>query len=165
MIMNIRIIFVFALSIFSMQLNQATAQTCASPTPLTFGVPANNLTTCGLGNPFDQEDACGNTFMNGEDYVFSYTPTTVGLNDCVSINLTALTPPTAKRAIFVFDGCPDLAGTNCIAQVVFTGTGNPNINISNLQLTVGTPYMIVVSNNFLCHSFNIAVSGGACTPP
>jgi hypothetical protein len=137
------------------------SQTCSSPTVLTLGSALNNQTTCGKANPFDKEDACGNEFLTGEDFVFSYTPSASGIDDCISIQLTCTAY--GLRGLFVFDGCPDAAGTKCIAQAV--AMGNTGTSIDNLKLNAGTNYKIVVSGSSGCHSFNIAVVAGSCSTP
>ena len=107
-----------------MALPDAKAQTCNNPKVLNLGIPVDT-STCGAPNNFDQEDACGNTFMSGREYVFSYTPASI-IDNCVSITVTGVSA-IVNRGLFVFDGCPNVAGTKCIAQAVYTGLNAPNI--------------------------------------
>ena len=62
---------VVAVGIGNMGIQAIKAQTCLSPTVLNYTVPSGTLSTCGAANNFTQYHACGNTFMNGQEYVFS----------------------------------------------------------------------------------------------
>jgi hypothetical protein len=114
-------------------------QTCSNATPIC-SVPftLTGLSTAGAGNDYDSTtSACHSIFMNGEDYVFSYTPTAT---QCirVSINSTGTNP-----AVFVYNGCPNTAGTYCLGSAEnLTGTAT----INSVSLTSGQTYYIVVDN-------------------
>ena len=93
-------------------------------------------TTCGFGDDYSSADACGNFYMNGDDYVFQYTPPT---DQSISITLNNTLSYTG---FFVLDNCPDAPGATCVASVT-EFSGNPEI--CNVDLTGGTSYFIVVS--------------------
>ena len=94
------------------------------------------LTTCGAGDCYSSTSACGSLYMNGEDYVLSFTPSATGPFEFVTNGTTTWT------GIFVLDGCPDSGGTNCIGSSTLSG-GLPQIQ--DLNLTGGQTYYIVVS--------------------
>jgi len=94
------------------------------------------LTTQGSGNDYSSTDACGSIYMNGNDYVFEYTPLT---DTCVDI---ILSNTGSYTGLFLMDGCPDQLGTNCIASDEQSG-GNPSI--LDFTLLGGTTYYIVIS--------------------
>ncbi len=121
-----------------------------------------NLTTCGKGN--DYQNYCGESrYMDGEDYLFSYTPSVSG---CVNITLSnTLT----YCAVFVFNGCPSTAGTTCVAQNTNNGNGNPSVG--DVALSAGTTYYIMVDTwpDPTCSKFDISIincpDGMSCNRP
>lgn len=94
------------------------------------------LTTCGFGDDFTSSDACGSSYLGGDDIVIAYTPTT---SDCISIDLSNTNTYTG---VFVTNNCPDNAGTQCLASNT-SYSGNPTIN--SFYVTAGTTYYITVS--------------------
>src|SRR5690606_17906365 len=71
------------------------------------------MSTAGAGNDYDSLNAaCHDPFMNGSDFVYSFTP---AANICAEfqLNTTGINP-----GLFIFDGCPNTGGTNCIASVI-----------------------------------------------
>lgn len=120
----------------------SSGTTCSSSTSIcSIPFSATGLSTSGFINDYDSANsACHDPFMNGEDYVFSYTPTS---NGCikVSVNSTGANP-----GVFIFDACPNLLGpsTHCIASST-AATGNVIIN--SVSLVAGTTYYILIDNN------------------
>lgn len=114
-------------------------------------------TTCGAGNNFDIDDACGSTFMQGEDFVYKYTSPG---NECINIRLTNTG---TDVGLFVMDGCPLADATQCLAKVE-ESAGNNEIQSVNLP-TAGT-YYIVVSSQVgacaICTGFDILVQSAPC---
>lgn len=110
--------------------------TCANAFPIpSLPYTQQGFTTCGFGDDYDNADACGSPFMDGEDFVFKYTSPG---NECIRIDLENTDLYTG---FFVFDGCPDLAATNCIAQRTEI-SGNPLIR--RIDLVNPGDYYIVV---------------------
>jgi hypothetical protein len=143
--------------------SSTTGMTCANATPIC-AIPFSQtgLSTAGFGNDYDSANsACHDPFMNGEDYLFSYTPPS---DICIRVQVTStgLNP-----GIFVFDGCPNvLASTHCIASSIAT-TGTMTINSITLQ--AGTTYYFLVDNDTLGSAppnipFNIDITQLATTP-
>jgi hypothetical protein len=130
---------------------------CANPAVIA-SVPfaQNGQTTCGFGNNFSSSSACGSSYMNGDDFVYSYTPAT---NQCINV---ALTGTSTWTGVFVTNGCPTV-GT-CVAQNT-NSAGNPSVN--NVSLIAGNTYYIVISTWPLpqCTPFNINISVCAPQPP
>ena len=142
----------FSLVTFSLQ----GQNTCASPTGIVaLPFSATGQTTSGTGDDYDNTDACSSTSLNGDDYVYSYTP---AQNECVSIQLRNTV---TCAGLFVLDDCPDVGGATCIGSA--TGQG-PIVN--NLSLTSGTTYYFVVSSNPSCAQstpFDIYIRSTAST--
>jgi hypothetical protein len=120
----------------------ATGTTCANPTWIcSLPYTQNGLTTAGFGSEYDSANSvCHDPFMNGEDYVFAFTPPT---NTCIRI---AVSTTGALPGLFVFDGCPNIPSTHCIASTV--NSVGP-ISINSVSLIAGTTYYILVDNDTL----------------
>jgi Secretion system C-terminal sorting domain len=126
---------------------------CGNPT-LIASIPYTNtgLTTCGNGNTYTSANsACANTYMNGEDYIFRYSSPG---NECINISLSGTTN---WVGLFVYNGCPNVVGTTCVAQAT-SGSGNPSL--SNVLLATPGTYYFMVSTlpPPTCTAFNISIS-------
>ncbi len=136
---------------------------CGNPM-LIASLPYSNtgLTTCGNGNTYTSAHACGSTYMNGEDFIFRYTSPG---NECINLSLTGTTN---WVGLFVYNGCPNIVGTTCVAQAT-NGSGNPSLN--NVTLTAAGVYYFLVSTlpPPTCTAFNISISkcptGSTCGYP
>jgi hypothetical protein len=134
--------------------------TCATPL-IVCSVPYSQpgLSTSGMGNEYDSLNAtCHSDFMNGEDFVFSYTPSA---NQCIKITLTNTG---SNPGVFITDGCPDLASSNCLgSSQSFINT----VQINSVSLVAGTTYYIVVDNNSAGGSmpFDISISTVGISQP
>ena len=145
-------------------ISSSSGATCANATAIcSIPYSQSGLSTTGYGNDYDSTNSkCHDPFMNGEDYVFSYTPTT---NQCIriAVNSTGTNP-----GVFVFDGCPNLLGTtNCLSSAV-NSTGNLVIN--SISLLAGITYYIVVDNNTIAGAptsipFNINITNVGTSQP
>ncbi|MDB4533279.1 T9SS type A sorting domain-containing protein [Vicingaceae bacterium] len=115
----------------------------------------SGLTTCGFGDDYDSGDACGSSYMGGDDIVIAYTPTTT---ECVDITLTNTDTWTG---VFILDDCPDQGGASCLSSNT-NSAGNPSI--SSFNVTAGTTYYIVVSTfpSPQCTAFDLDII--ACPP-
>jgi hypothetical protein len=116
----------------------------------------SGLTTCGFGDDYSSLDACGSSYMNGDDIVIEWTPTTT---ECVEV---ALSNTGTWVGVFITDGCPDDPGAACLANSTASG-GNPTI--SGFNVTAGTTYYITVSTwpSPQCTAFDIDIA--PCPPP
>ncbi|PLX11891.1 MAG: hypothetical protein C0594_03075, partial [Marinilabiliales bacterium] len=100
---------------------------------------------------YDANDACGSSYMTGNDYVFTYTP---GTDQYVSIKLynaegvfNMLTMDNIGQVgLFVTEGCPDDPTSVCVAKNE-AQEGNPVLD--GVLLSAGVQYFIVVSTNDL----------------
>jgi hypothetical protein len=125
---------------------------CSSPTNIaSLPYTANNLTTCCKQNDYTPTDGCANSYMDGEDYMFTYTPS---VNQLINITISGTGSYTG---VFVTDDCPDAGGVNCIAQNT-NSSGNPFL--CDVSLDAGTTYYIMVDTDPTpnCTNFNIQVS-------
>lgn len=109
----------------------------------------NGLTTCGFGNEYNDTDACNNDFMNGEDFVFEFTP-----SETADYNIY-LNNASSSVGCFVMDDCPDAIGVNCLSR----WTLFYRLNFLSVTLQAGETYYIVVSsyNTTPCTAFDIQI--------
>lgn len=115
----------------------------------------SSLTTCGFGNEYNSTHACNDAYMNGEDFIFTYT---IPGPQCVDI-FTSNTDD--WTGLFVYNGCPDLVGTTCIASNVSI-YGNPTL-LGTLLPSAGTYYFMVDTKPAPnCTPFDILVD--TCRP-
>ncbi|HPF00187.1 MAG TPA: hypothetical protein PKY63_05935, partial [Bacteroidales bacterium] len=115
------------------------------------------MTTNGAGDDFSSSDACGSSYMNGDDYTFSYTP---AANQCISVTLTNTD---TWVGVFVTQGCPQ--GGTCVASTT-SSTGNPSLSF--VSLTGGVTYFITISTypSPQFTPFDISIQSITCpTPP
>ena len=113
------------------------------------------LTTCGAGDDYSNADACGSSYMGGDDFTIAYTPTT---SECVQFGLSNTG---TWVGIFLTDNCPNVPGANCLTSGT-NSAGNPSMNYT---VTAGTTYYITVSTFPApqCTAFDIDII--ACPPP
>lgn len=113
------------------------------------------LTTCGAGDDYSSANACGSSYMDGDDYVIEYTPTTT---ECMQFSLTNTG---TWVGIFLTDDCPDAGGVSCLTSATASG-GNPSISYT---VTAGTTYYITISTwpTPQCTAFDINIA--SCPPP
>lgn len=126
------------------------AITCANATVIA-GLPyaGNSLTTCCAGNEYTSANVCASSYMNGEDYIFAYTPS-------VNISVDITTSGTSSATgLFISDKCPSAGGANCVGMS--TGT---NPTLCGINLTAGTTYYITVDTwpSPTCTNFNIIMT-------
>jgi hypothetical protein len=130
-------------------INYISFSQCNDLTVNTTTYSNTGLTTCGFGDDFSSTDACGSSYMGGDDYVIVYTPTTTG-----NIDIT-LSNTGTWVGLFVTDLCPNNAGATCISSNTASG-GNPSI--TGLSVTAGTTYYITVSTWPSMKSFGTALN-------
>ncbi|MGC6432871.1 MAG: hypothetical protein ACON4M_01600, partial [Crocinitomicaceae bacterium] len=113
-------------------------------------IPYNQtgLTTCGAGDDYSSSSACGSSYMNGDDYVFEYTPS---INQSLSIQLANVG---SWVGLFVTQGCPDVG--SCISSDTQVSS-NPSLVAA---LTGGVTYYIIISTypSPQCTPFDIDIS-------
>ena len=126
------------------------AVTCANATNITALPFTNAGTTCCAADTYTSADGCLSTYQDGEDFLYTYTPSA---NETVDINLTGTLSYTG---IFVTDACPSSGGVNCVGSAT-NAAGNPSL--CGLSLTAGTTYYIMVDTDPTpdCTPFNISV--------
>lgn len=129
-----------------------TPSDCSNATVIS-SVPysATGLTTCCKADDYDATDGCTSTYQDGEDYLFSYTPTT---NQAIDITLSGTTSYTG---VFVTDRCPSNNSAVCIGQGT-SSSGNPSI--CGVALNAGTTYYIMIDTQPgpTCTGFNINIT-------
>jgi len=133
---TISIFLIFTILSASINLLSAQGSTCADPivvSTLPFSQSAINTTNF----PNTYSNVCGSTAMNGNDVIFSYTPS---VNQYVKISLSNATSLSGDIGIFITTLCPDNPAVTCLSSAF--GTSNPILN--NLSLTAGTQYFIII---------------------
>lgn len=106
-------------------------------------------TTCEYGNDYGADDACTTSYMEGEDFVFEYTP---AANITVDI---VLTNTDNWVGVFVTEGCPDVG--SCV-DFATSADGNPSLN--GVSLIGGVTYFIIVDTfpDPVCTAFDISIT-------
>lgn len=127
--------FIVLFFAFVYQINAQTGYTCSTPDVIS-ALPYNitGLTTAGSGDDYNATACGGSTYMDGEDYIFTYTPA-ASQNIAITLSNTGL-----GVGLFVMDACPD-ATPNCV-DYVEGQTGNPAI--ANVALSAGNTYYIII---------------------
>ena len=131
---------------------QEPGTNCEYSYPLTDAMmpfSATGMTTCGFGDDYSSADACESSYMNGDDFVFEYTPT-----DDVLISVT-LSETGTYTGVFIIEGCPDVGA--CVSYNL-QSSGNPYLD--EIELTGGTTYFIIVSTwpSPQCTDFDIVIT-------
>jgi hypothetical protein len=105
---------------------------CASATNIA-SLPFSNSgqTTCCRVNSYTTSQGCGSAYQDGEDFMYTYTPSA---NQTIDITLTGTLSYTG---VFITDNCPSVGSANCIASATST-SGNPTL--CGVSLTAGTTY-------------------------
>ncbi|TAH42641.1 MAG: T9SS type A sorting domain-containing protein [Bacteroidetes bacterium] len=148
---------------FTICVENFAASNCGNATVIPTTLPQTYTcqTTCGSVNDYNSTMGCLSTYMNGEDFVYSYTPTSL-VNSCISISVSG-TGASSNPGIFVLNNCPNAGGVVCLASATSAG---PTVSISSVSLTIGTTYYIVISNNNTpaCIPFNITIASAGLAP-
>jgi len=121
-----------------------------------FGLPFTNLnaTTCGAGD--DVQDGPCELFdevLNGEDYVYTYTPVNDG---CIDIMITGAN---LNTGLSVYDACPEFAN-ECIGQTM--NALNDTLLLNGLEVSSFNPIFISVSNGDACTDYQISIMDVEC---
>jgi len=98
-------------------------------------------TTCGKCDNFNQGDGCSGlyaSYLNGDDVVYTYTPSTLETLDFV------LSDNDNYTGIFIMDGCPTSPSTNCVAKFASI---SGNVVLGGVTLNPGTTYYIIISSD------------------
>ncbi|HBX52582.1 MAG: hypothetical protein A2W98_10000 [Bacteroidetes bacterium GWF2_33_38] len=109
-------------------------------------------TTCGFINDYSSADACGSTYMNGEDVVYSYTPIEDETISAGISNASAI-----KMGLFILDSCPDDTTASCIASSE-SDTGIPTICATNLIGGQTYYFIVATQSTTACSDFKLIVS-------
>lgn len=134
-----------------------TGITCANAVTIpSIPYSQTGLSTACHGDDYSSADACGSSYMNGDDYIFEFTP---AINQSVSITLNNTT---TDVGLFIIDRCPNAGGANCVASATETA-GNPSI--CGVSLTAGTTYYIIVSSDGSPQSTPFDITIGAASTP
>lgn len=133
-----KLVLSFCLSVLIVfQFFAQTGSSCTEPDVIP-AIPYSQqgLTTAGLFNYY-MSTPCGNNYISGKDYVFTYTP-------AVSQNIKVTLSNTTAYGVgvFILDACPSDTDANCIA---FNEGQNGNPVIPSAALIANTTYYIIVS--------------------
>jgi len=135
---------------------------CTDPIVVS-SLPYNTTdTTANYQDDYDGSagENCGqssNYYLNGDDVVYSYTP-----SSDTSINVS-MTPDTTYSGIFVYDSCDDI-GTECVAGI---GESNSNERVFDMNVYAGTTYYIVISTWASPQSvgYDLSITENTCSDP
>ena len=125
--------------------NTCKNHSCSAPSNISsLPYSASNLTTCGNCDNYSSADACGSTFMDGSEYVFTYTPASDGW---VDVQLTTAHDGLRNgAAVFLLDNCPN-SGANCLASSTVQYPANHGSPHIIFDMDAGQTYYIVVAND------------------
>lgn len=132
--------------------------TCASATVIS-SLPFSEAgqTTCCRGNNITMANAnvCSSGYMDGEDYLYSYTPT---VNETIDMTLTGTLSYTG---LFVASKCPSAGGAGACVASATSSSGNPSL--CGVALTAGTTYYIMVDTDPTpnCTPFNVNITSSS----
>ena len=129
--------------------------TCASATNISsLPFSSSGETTCCRVNTYTSSNGCGSSYQDGEDFMYTYTPSA---NETIDITLTGTLDYTG---IFITDNCPNAGGVNCVASAT-SFDGNPTL--CGVSLTAGTTYYIMVDTDPSpsCTPFNINITSSS----
>jgi Secretion system C-terminal sorting domain len=107
---------------------------CSDQTIASLPFNQAGMSTAGFGDDYSSTDACASSYMNGDEYIFDYTPAS---NETINITLTNTG---TYVGIFVTDNCPDIG--SCVGSAT-DFSGNPILSCVNL--TAGITYFFTVS--------------------
>ena len=127
------------------------ASVCANAEVISSIPFTSTNTTCCRGDDYKVTDGCLSLYTDGEDYLYSFTPTT---NQIISISVSGTTTYTG---VFVTDKCPNAGGVSCVAQQT-SASGNPML--CGVSLNAGTTYYIMIDTDPgpTCTPFSITVT-------
>ncbi len=111
--------------------------------------------TCNSCDNYSSSDACGSSYLNGDDFVFEYTPAS---NITVEVDLTS---DATYDGVIVTEGCPDV-GT-CVSAITSSSSGASG----QVSLIGGTTYYFTVSTEpspQCINSFTLNINV-PCDPP
>jgi len=137
---------------FNIDITYPIGNICENALPIN-SIPYNYTgTTVGSGNDYTNGLGCSNSYLTGRDFVFEYNSPG---DEVIGIELENLNDD--RHSLFVFDGCPDDAATNCM----YDGTA---ISIDSVFLETvyfqnpGTYYVVVSSYaiSTLVYDFDIS---------
>lgn len=117
--------------------------TCEAASPITSLPFTETENTSSFGSNYDGNpgaQGCGvtNDYLNGDDVVYSYTPS---VNQLISLSLSNLSDNYA--GMFVYTACENI-GVTCYAATA-NESSTDDLNINPLSVTAGTTYYIVIS--------------------
>ncbi|MBN2727723.1 MAG: T9SS type A sorting domain-containing protein [Bacteroidales bacterium] len=124
---------------------------CSSPTNIASLPFAQGNTTCCRNDDYTSADGCGSSYQDGEDFMYTYTPSA---NETIDITLTGTLSYTG---VFVTDRCPSNAAAVCVGSST-NASGNPLL--CGVNLTGGTTYYIMIDTDPTptCTPFNISIT-------
>lgn len=131
--------------------------TCATPLVINSLPYSAFSTTCGMEDDYSAT-ACGSTYMDGEDFIYEYTP---AVDETVSANLTNTSG--ISMGLFILDDCPSNATATCVSYSE-SDAGLPTI--CNANLTGGQTYYVVVGSQSTtsCSNFKLNMSVTSSIP-
>ncbi|HZW62995.1 MAG TPA: choice-of-anchor J domain-containing protein [Flavobacteriaceae bacterium] len=138
-------------------INAAPGQVCE--TAIVIGTLPYSTTddTANYGDEYENGDSpCSDYYMNGDDVVYSFTPTTTG-----SYNIALTNLGDTYSGIHVLDACPSDT-PNCVG---FEGNSGSDDRIFDVDLDSGTTYYIIISTwaTPQSTSYTLDITENTCT--
>lgn len=122
--------------------------------PITLPYSASGQTTCGQGNDLTTaSNACSsNSYLGGEDVIYTFTPSTTGLVTVTYSNSGS------SGAAMLWQGCPNSGGT-CMGNATGVSSFSGNQMFCS-TVTAGQPYFLVIDSwpSPACNGYNISIT-------
>jgi len=143
---NLVLLILFGISLLYSEKIYSQGNTCADPIVISsLPYDMNSFNACGYGNDYQdnsgggngQAPSCASHWMNGDEVVFSYTPST-SEDVFISYQVNAW-----DAGVFILDGCP-FTSANCLYSANDPDTDN-DIAICGLTFDAGHTYYFVFS--------------------
>ncbi len=123
---------------FSLGISSMYATDCPSAITLSGTLPLTGSVVCGSTNDINSSNSSGftgadNDYRNGNEALYTYTPTTAGSY------IITMSASTTWTSAWVYDACPTSGGV-CVGAVTTSGSGAITVTVT---LNAGTTYYIM----------------------
>lgn len=147
---------------FTTRVEPITGASCDTAFDVTFsgGLYATSSNTDLYEDVYDSSP-CSNYYLSGKDVFYKITPTAD-----ISINIDLVNISGGGASIHVVEGCID-AATECLGYVSNGSSSTTNLNLSEIVLTAGNTYYVVLSSNSnsRVYTYNLLITQNSCVRP
>lgn len=118
-----------------------TGTTCANPVNITLPYTKTGETTECMNDDYTNTSvsSCGSSYESGEDKVYKVL---IGAAGCVSISISNAS--SSSIGFQLYDGCPDVVGTNCLLNTTTGASGG--LLSADVNIPASGYYYLIVDN-------------------